>query len=56
MILLGKNPLKSGNAAPSSGDYTIYGPRGGVIKTGVTMEKGETLPPTPKPNQTFKKS
>jgi YjzC-like protein len=47
--------LKSGEKAPKSGDYTIYGPRGGKIKAGITMDKGETMPPTPKPNQVFKK-
>lgn len=52
---MAKKTLKSGNPAPSDGDYTIVGPRGGIIKTGITMEKGETLPPTPKKNQIFKK-
>jgi len=47
--------LKSGNKAPSSGDYTIVGPRGGTIRPGVSMDKGETMPPTPKPNQGFVK-
>lgn len=50
-----KGNLKPGNKAPKSGDYTIVGPKGGSIKTGITMDKGETMPPTPKPNQTFKK-
>lgn len=50
-----KKTLKSGNSAPSSGDYTIVGPRGGIVKTGITVKKGETLPPTPKKNQHFEK-
>lgn len=50
-----KEPLKSGNAAPKSGDYNVVGPRGGVIKTGVTMDKGEKLPPTPGKNQHYEK-
>lgn len=52
---MGSSKLKPGNAAPASGDYKIVGPKGGIIKTGVTMEKGETMPPTPKPNQHFEK-
>lgn len=47
--------LKSGNKAPVKGDYKIKGPKGGTIKTGITMNKGEKLPPTPKPNQHFEK-
>jgi hypothetical protein len=52
-IFMGK--LKSGNQAPKSGEYNIIGPRGGIVKTGISMDKGETLPPTPKPNQHFEK-
>ncbi|MBB6021864.1 hypothetical protein HNR77_002959 [Paenibacillus sp. JGP012] len=48
-------PLKSGNSAPKTGDYKVLGPRGGTIKTGVTVKQGDTLPPTPKKNQTYKK-
>lgn len=47
--------VKSGEKAPKSGDYTIKGPRGGTIQTGITMDKGEKMPPTPKPNQHFEK-
>ncbi|MEK5418206.1 YjzC family protein [Paenibacillus sp. FSL L8-0708] len=47
--------LKPGEEAPKTGDYTVVGPRGGVIKTGVTVKKGDTMPPTPKKNQTYKK-
>lgn len=50
-----KQTLKPGNNAPKTGDYNIVGPRGGVIKTGITVEKGETMPPTPKKNQHFEK-
>lgn len=50
-----KKPLKPGNEAPSTGDYKIVGPRGGISKTGITVEKGETMPPTPKKNQHFEK-
>lgn len=47
--------LKPGNEAPKTGDYVVKGPRGGVVKTGVTVKKGDTLPPTPKKNQTYEK-
>lgn len=50
-----KKPLKPGNSAPTSGEYNIVGPRGGIIKTGVTVKKGKPLPPTPKKNQHFEK-
>lgn len=52
---MSKEPLKSGNTAPKSGDYKVVGPRGGIQRTGVTMDKGETMPPTPKKNQHYEK-
>ena len=52
---MAKGNLKPGNKAPSSGDYTVVGPKGGIIRPGVSMDKGETLPPTPKPNQHYEK-
>ena len=48
-----KEKLKPGQAAPKSGQYLEIGPRGGEKKE-VTISKGETLPPTEKPNSTFK--
>ena len=44
---------KPGQKAPVSGQYGIVGPRGGKTGTEVTVTKGETLPPTPKPGQSF---
>jgi hypothetical protein len=44
--------LKPGMTAPKSGQYVEVGPRGGIKKE-VTISKGETLPPTEKPNSTF---
>jgi len=44
---------KPGQKAPVSGQYGIVGPKGGKIGTEVTVTKGETLPPTPKPGQGF---
>ncbi len=39
--------MRSGQKAPSSGQYQQIGPRGGAGKE-VTSVKGETLPPAPK--------
>jgi len=49
----GKN-LRPGQTAKQSGQYEQIGPRGG--KTGVerTVTKGEPMPPTPKPNMSYK--
>jgi hypothetical protein len=44
---------KPGEKAPDSGQYGIVGPRGGKTGVEVTVSKGETLPPTPKPGQGF---
>jgi hypothetical protein len=49
-----KTPIyKPGQKAPVSGQYAIVGPKGGKTGTEVTVAKGETLPPTPKPGQGF---
>jgi len=45
--------LKPGQKAPASGQYEIIGPRGGETGKEVTVVKGETLPPTRKPGQTY---
>lgn len=47
--------LRPGDKAPSKGDYKVVGKTGSTVKTGVTMDKGETLPPTPKKHQSYKK-
>jgi hypothetical protein len=44
---------KSGETAKTSGQYGIIGPKGGKTGLEVTVVKGEPLPPTPKPGQTF---
>ncbi len=44
---------KPGQKAPESGQYGVNGPKGGKTGNEVTVTKGETLPPTPKPGQTF---
>ena len=49
-----KSPVhKPGEKTPVSGQYGIVGPRGGRTGVEVTVSKGETLPPTPKPGQGF---
>ncbi|MAU08934.1 MAG: hypothetical protein CL607_03870 [Anaerolineaceae bacterium] len=49
-----KSGKKPGQPAPASGQYIPIGPRGGTGKDEVTIIKGKPLPPTPKPNQTWK--
>jgi hypothetical protein len=44
---------KPGEKTPVSGQYGILGPLGGRTGAEVTVSKGETLPPTPKPGQGF---
>lgn len=45
--------LKPGNIAPRSGQYEIIGPRGGHTGNERTVTRGEPLPPTPKPGQSY---
>lgn len=47
--------LKSGQPAPSKGEYREVGPRGGKTDNVVSMDKDETMPPTTKPNHSFVK-
>jgi len=54
--MVDSSQLTSGDAAPSKGEYVVVGPLGGVTKDTVTIERrGDTMPPTPKPNQHFEK-
>ena len=45
--------LKPGEKSPVSGQYGVVGPRGGKTNKEVTVVKGEPLPPTQKPGQTY---
>lgn len=45
---------KPGTTAKDSGQYEIVGPRGGGTGAERTVVKGEPLPPTPKPGQSYK--
>ena len=45
---------KPGEKADSSGQYERIGPRGGKTGIEVTVVKGEPLPPTPKPGETYR--
>ena len=49
-----KQPLRSGMDAPRRGKYTEVGPRGGVKRTIQMQKGGDTMPPTEKPNSTFR--
>lgn len=44
---------KPGESAPQSGDYKIIGSSGNEIRSGVSMQKGESFPPTPESNQRY---
>lgn len=46
--------FKPGHTVPTSGQYEIYGPRGGKTGQEVTAVKGEPFPPTQKKNQSYK--
>ena len=46
--------LKSGQNVPISGQYAVIGKRGGQSGDEITGVRGKTLPPTPKPGQTYK--
>jgi hypothetical protein len=48
------NEIKPGEKAPRSGEYEIIGPRGGDTGKERTGVKGHTMPPTPKPGQTYR--
>lgn len=45
--------LTPGAKAPRSGQYVQVGPRGG-LGAERTVTRGEPMPPTPKPNMTYK--
>lgn len=46
--------LKPGEKAPASGQYEIIGTRGGSTGEERTVVRGGTLPPTPKPGQSYR--
>lgn len=46
--------MKPGSKATRSGQYEILGPRGGRTGQERTVTRGEPLPPTPKPSQSYK--
>lgn len=48
--------LKPGQKAPASAQYEIVGPRGGRTGTERTVVRGEPLPPTPAPRQSYRVS
>jgi hypothetical protein len=48
-----KEELKPGQIARRSGEYEIIGARGGDTGKERTVVRGECLPPTPKPGQSY---
>lgn len=46
--------MKPGQKVKRSGQYEIIGPRGGRTGRERTLVKNETVPPTPKKNQTLR--
>lgn len=46
--------LTPGTKAPISAQYEIVGPRGGRTGEERTVVRGEPLPPTPQPKQSFR--
>lgn len=45
--------VRPGQDAPKSGQYELTGVRGGRLGKEVTISKNETVPPTPKPGQSY---
>lgn len=45
--------LKPGKDCPKTGEYQEVGPNGGKNYPSVKVDKGETMPPTPKKGMTF---
>lgn len=48
-----KNTFKPGQIAPRSGEYGVRGVRGGDLGREITATRGEPLPPTQKPGQSY---
>ena len=46
--------FKPGEKAPASGQYEIIGSRGGETGEERTVVRGEPLPPTPGPGQSYR--
>jgi hypothetical protein len=46
---------KPGEQAPQAGAYKIISSSGNEIRAGVSMDEGETFPPTPGANQKYVK-
>ena len=45
--------VKPGNNVPKSGQYELTGVHGGHLGKEATLVKNETVPPTPKPGQSY---
>ena len=51
---MSRKNFKPGTKAPASGQYEIIGPRGGQTGKERTVVRGEPLPPTPEPGQSYR--
>lgn len=51
---MNKQSLKPGQIAPTTGQYGVYGPRGGDLGREVTTTRGEPMAPPPTPHQTYR--
>ncbi|MHB1000802.1 MAG: hypothetical protein ACYC27_16290 [Armatimonadota bacterium] len=49
-----RTTLKPGEKAPITAQYEVIGSRGGRINKEVQSTKGEPMPPTEKPGQTYR--
>jgi hypothetical protein len=50
---MSKQPKRSGQECPTSGQWEIVGPRGGGTGRERTVTEREPFPPTPKPGQGY---
>lgn len=51
---MSKTTLPPGTPTPKSGQYGVYGPRGGDLGREVTGVRGKPLPPTQAPGQGYR--
>lgn len=48
-----KEMLRPGQPAPESGQYGVFGPRGGSREREITAVKDKPLPPTREPGEVY---
>jgi len=50
---MSKRGLPPGASTPKSGQYGVVGPRGGNTNREITSTKGNPLPPSQRPGETY---